>query len=70
VGFCAIFGHFPRPNTPLRGSPALGVLSTPAHPQVTHTVSPPVDFVDLKVLASLLSFSDFDAKYLPPYNVS
>jgi len=45
-------------------------LSTPAHTQVTQSVSPPVDFVDLKVLASLLSFSDFDAKYLPPYNVS
>jgi hypothetical protein len=38
--------------------------------QVSFVVSPPVDFVDLKVLASLLSFSDFDAKYLPPYNVS
>jgi hypothetical protein len=30
---CGIFGLFLHPNTPLRGSPALGVLSTPAHQQ-------------------------------------
>jgi hypothetical protein len=29
---------FLHPNTPLRGSPALEVLSTPAHLQVTQTV--------------------------------
>jgi len=35
---CGIFGLYLHPSTPLRGSPALGVLSTPAHPQVTQTV--------------------------------
>jgi hypothetical protein len=35
VGFCAIFGHFSTPEQ----NPAPKVLSTPAHPQVTQTVS-------------------------------
>jgi hypothetical protein len=38
VGFCGIFGLFSTPEQ----NPALGVLSTPAHPQVTQTVSVPL----------------------------
>ncbi|MBI5714959.1 MAG: hypothetical protein HZC38_16285 [Chloroflexi bacterium] len=34
VGFCGIFWHFPTPKQ----NPALEVLSTPAHTQVTQTV--------------------------------
>jgi hypothetical protein len=35
VGFCGIFGLFSTPEQ----NPALKVLSTPAHPQVTQTVN-------------------------------
>jgi hypothetical protein len=38
VGFCGIFGHFSTPEQ----NPALEVLSTPAHPQVTQTVGTPL----------------------------